>query len=398
MSGQWAIRMVMSLVLSGLCLPASANTTGPTGTSSATGTSGPADSGVVIGPVDLSTTEKRVSIALVLPLRSEILRQPAEVLRAGFQAAYERERDGITVNIVETGDSAQDILSGYKAASALNDVVVGPLSRSGVTAVVQNDAVTRPTIALTAPDTESGDVKLPPQLLVIGLSIEDEARQVADWAVNDIRKGKALVLYSPTAWQRRAAKAFEAHWQQRGRESELVELPANDGFLNGRNLLQLKKQVETEPPAMIFLALDARQARQVRAVMGKDIATYGTSQLNPTALTDRIVAERAGEMDGTRLLDIPWQLLADHPAVMSYPRLVVEADQKRNADHERLYALGIDAYRIAREVADGRTTVELDGVTGRLKAQFTPMQARFERVTQQAVYREGSVVSAAEAR
>ncbi|WP_420472830.1 penicillin-binding protein activator [Noviherbaspirillum sp. ST9] len=386
MSGQWAKLMVLGVVLSGLCLPARANTTG-------------AESGVVTSPVDLSTTEKTVSIALLLPIRSEILRVPSEVLRAGFQAAYERERGGITINIVETGDSAQDIVSGYKAASALNDVVVGPLSRTGVTAVVQSDAVAKPTIALTPPDpAENGEIKLPPQMLVIGLSIEEEARQVAEWALHDVKKGKALVLFTQAAWQRRAAKAFETQWQQRGREMEAIEVPANDGFLNGRSLLQLKKQVEADKPAILFLALDARQARQVRAVMGKDIALYGTSQLNPTALTDRVTAEPLAEMDGTRLLDIPWQLQPDHPAVMTYPRLVVEADQKRNADHERLYALGIDAYRIAREIADRHTNFELDGVTGKLKVRIDQGQARFERVTQQAVYREGSVVGVGEAR
>jgi uncharacterized protein len=386
MSGQWAKLMILGVVLSGLCLPARANTTA-------------AESGVVTSPVDLSTTEKTVSIALLLPLRSEILRVPSEVLRAGFQAAYERERGGITVNIVETGDSAQDIVSGYKAASALNDVVVGPLSRTGVTAVAQSDAVTRPTIALTPPDSaENGEIKLPPQMLVIGLSIEEEARQVAEWTLHDLKKGKALVLFTQAAWQRRAAKAFETQWQQRGRDVEAIEVPANDGFLNGRNLLQLKKQVETDKPALLFLALDARQARQVRAVMGKDMALYGTSQLNPTALTDRAAAERLAEMDGTRLLDIPWQLQPDHPAVMTYPRLVVDADQKRNADHERLYALGIDAYRIAREIAERHTSFELDGVTGKLKVRIDPGQARFERVTQQAVYREGSVVGVGEAR
>ena len=386
MSGQWAKLMVLGMVLSGLCLPARANTTAPEG-------------GAVTSPVDLSTTEKTVSIGLLLPLRSDILREPAEVLRAGFQAAYERERDGITINIVETGDSAQDILSGYKAASALNDVVVGPLSRTGVTAVAQSDAVAKPTIALTPPDTvDNAEIKLPPQMLVIALSIEEEARQVAEWALHDNRKGKALVLFTPTAWQRRAAKAFETHWQQRGREVEAVEVPANDGFLNGRNLLQLKKQVETDAPAVLFLALDARQARQVRAVMGKGLALYGTSQLNPIALTDRAVAERLGEMDGTRLLDIPWQLQADHPAVMTYPRLVVDADQKRNADHERLYALGIDAYRIAREIAGQHKNFEIDGVTGKLTVRIDQAQAQFERVTQQAVYQEGSVVSVGQAR
>jgi len=390
MSGRWVKLMMLATVLSGLCLPARANTT------PAPGTQG---SAAVPAPVDLSTTEKVISIALLLPLRSETLREPAEVLRAGFQAAYEREHQGITINLIETGDSPQDILSGYKAAAALNDVVVGPLSRTGVTAVVQSGDVGRPTIALTPPDNpDNADIRLPQQMLVMGLSIEEEAKQVAEWAARDGKQGPAVVLFTRTAWQRRAAKAFETQWQQQGREVEAIELAANDGFLNGRALLQLKKQFESDKPAVLFLALDARQARQVRAVMGKDIALYGTSQLNPFALSDRPVAERIVEMDGTRLLDIPWQLQPDHPAVMTYPRLVVDADRKRDADHERLYALGIDAYRVAREIALQHNSFEIDGVTGRLKVRFGQSQTHFERTVQQAVYREGSVVGVGSAR
>jgi outer membrane PBP1 activator LpoA protein len=229
----------------------------------------------------------------------------------------------------------------------------------------------------------------------MGLSIEDEARQVADWACKEHPAAKAVVLLTKTAWQRRAAKAFESQWQQRGLQVDTIELLANDGFLNGRELLQLKKQLPTETPAVLFTALDARQARQVRAVLGKSVSLYGTSQLNPIALSDRSTAERAVELDGTRLLDIPWQLQEDHPAVMAYQRQIVDAEQERSADLERLYALGIDAYRVARAIAARRTSFELDGVTGRLSVRFGDASARFERVAQQAVYRDGGVVPAA---
>jgi outer membrane PBP1 activator LpoA protein len=399
MLGQWAKLVLLGSVIGGLCLPAHANTT-PAGAPEAIAPPVKlAQSAVVTAPVDLGTTQRLFSIALLLPLRSDTLREASEVLRAGFQAAYGREHDGIAINIVETGDSPQDILSGYKVASALNDIVVGPLSRTGVTAVAQSGAVSKPTIALTHPDNpDNAELRLPPQMLVMGLSIEDEARQVADWAGRDVLSGKAFVLFTRTAWQRRAAKAFETQWLHQGFAAEPVELAAVDGFLNGRALLQLKKQVETDKPAVLFLALDSYQARQVRAVVGKDIALYGTSQLNPLALPDWSGAERIVEMDGTRLLDIPWQLQADHPAVMVYPRLIVNADQKRNVDLERLYALGIDAYRVAREIAGQHTSFELDGVTGRLTVRFDNTPAYFERITQQAVYRDGNVVMVGNAR
>jgi len=111
-------------------------------------------------------------------------------------------------------------------------------------------------------------------------------------------------------------------------------------------------------------------------------------------LSARHDGERLADLDGIRLLDIPWQLQADHPAVMVYPRLVVDADQQRSADLERLYALGIDAYRVARDIANGQTRFELDGVTGRLRVRFDTEPPRFERIAEQAIYRDGGVVPA----
>jgi uncharacterized protein len=379
MVGRLAKTVLLGCVLNGLCLPVQANTTIPDMAAQPQAADGPAAT---------------ANIALLLPLRSETLREAAEVVRAGFQAAYEHEQDGIAIDIIETGDAPEEILAAYRNASEQHDIVVGPLSRTGVTAVVQSGALSKPTIALTSPESPgSADAKLPPRLLVIGLSIEEEARQVAIWAAREkpVSK-KALVLFTQSAWQRRAAKAFETQWQQQGREAEAIEMAANDGFLNGRALLQLKKQIQSDGPVVLFLSLDARQARQVRAIMGSHVRLYGTSQLNPYTLSDWDKGERSSDMDGTRLLDIPWQLQPDHPAVMVYPRLIVNADQQRSADLERLYALGIDAYRVAREIAARHTSFELDGVTGKLSVRFGKANTHFERTAQQAVYREGGVV------
>jgi hypothetical protein len=398
---QWRKAIALGTLLGGLCLSAHANTTAAESTAQTVGTQ-PVT--VETFAVDLSTTERIARIALLLPLQSDTLRAAAEAVRAGFHAAHEREPQGIVVRVVETGDAAQEVLSSYKAAGAESDIVVGPLSRSAVTTLIQNGAVDRPTIALAQPDIPGAadgaptQHSLPSQLLLVGLSIEDEARQIANWADAEHAKGNAFVLYTASAWQRRAANAFEAQWRQSGREAVLIELPANDGFLNGRALLELKAKMQSGPPALMFLALDARQARQVRAILGDAMPLYGTSQINPVALPDRHSADRSADMDGVRLLDIPWQLNADHPAVMVYPRLIVDAGQQRSADLERLYALGIDAYRVAHNIAAGKTSFEIDGVTGKLAVHYDGEQPQFERTIDQAVYRDGGVVFAAAVR
>ncbi|MFC7518759.1 penicillin-binding protein activator [Herbaspirillum sp. GCM10030257] len=399
MLSQMARAGVLIAVLSGFCLPLAANTTVAEAALLATPvpvTGKP----LIIAQTDLSIPReapvyiapRQVRIGLLLPLQSQVLGPIAEAVRAGVQAAYEREPEGVEVSVVDSGEAPQDVLTRYQEAATMNDIVVGPLTRTGVAAVAQSGSILKPTIALAQPESASdAPVTLPPQMLVMGLSIEDEARQVATWAARDNPGATAIVLHTGTAWQRRAASAFEAQWQKNGKDVQLIELPSNDGFLNGRSLLQLKKDVPPDRPIILFAALDARQARQVHAVMGNAVTMYGTSQINPYTLTDRMANERAPDMDGTRLLDMPWQLEPDHPAVMVYPRLVVAADQRRTADMERFYALGIDAYRVARELALQNDQFQIDGVTGKLIVQFDGNTAHIDRVAQRAVYRDGSV-------
>jgi len=57
---------------------------------------------------------------------------------------------------------------------------------------------------------------------------------------------------------------------------------------------------------------------------------------------------------------------------------------------ERLYALGVDAFRVAREIAlHPGTRFRLDGVTGQLTVDFGQGPSYFERTEQPAVYKNG---------
>ena len=63
--------------------------------------------------------------------------------------------------------------------------------------------------------------------------------------------------------------------------------------------------------------------------------------------------------------DMPWLHQPDHAAAMVYPRPA----SALSADLERLYALGIDAFRVAQEMIKARTDFEIDGVTGNLQVR-----------------------------
>lgn len=391
---------MLAWMLGGFCLPLSANTTAAVDAAPPAAATHEHTPPVQLAQTDLSISRnpptlpqpKSLQIALFLPISSELFRQAADAVRAGVQAAHEQEPDGVDMHVVDSGDAALDVAERYRIAAEQADLVIGPLSRSAVAAVAQAGNIDKPTIALAAPEVQAdAPLPMPPRLLVLGLAIEDEARQIADWAGRDHRGGRAVVLHAGAPWQRRAAKAFEQHWQRQRRSVQTIELAAAGGFLNGRTLLQLKKDLAGEP-VVIFAALDAQQARQARAVIGPQAPLYGTSQLNPVPVSSRDSAERMTDMDGVRLLDLPWQLDPEHPAVSLYFRPAAAGGPSGNADMDRLYALGIDAYRVAREVAAQQSEFELDGVTGRLLVQMGTQQASLQRMVERAVYRNGIAV------
>ncbi|HEX2604886.1 MAG TPA: penicillin-binding protein activator [Oxalicibacterium sp.] len=337
---------------------------------------------------EVSAAQPSVRIALLLPGR--MLVQVSDAVRAGFMAAHAQQPDNIVINTIDTSDAPDDVLAGYQQAVQDNDIVVGPLTRSGAVAIAQQHAVVKPTIALTQLNAVGEpEIATPANMLPIGLSLEDEARQIADWTG---KKGaSALVVSTNAAWQRRTAGAFAIQWRSRGLEADLLQLSLTDGYFDANGLLQLKKRLQTEKPSLLFVALDATQAAQLRAAVGNEVAMVGTSQLNPLTLESWAAAEPVTAMNGVRLVDIPWQLQPDHAAVMAYPRQSEGGEQRRNADLERLYALGIDAYRVARNIAAQQTDFKLDGVTGNLDIHFGGGTPKFERAELPAVYRDGKV-------
>lgn len=329
-------------------------------------------------------------IALLLPLQSEALREMAEAVRAGFTAAQKADRDpGIFVQVIQTNDNPRDILAAYSATAPSNDVLVGPATRSSVTALANSGLVSRPTLALAQPDE---GVRLPSQLLSMGISLEEEARQVAAWAASEGRTQRAFVITTNAAWQRRVARSFMQEVNLRGGKAVLVDVVTAGAYLDPNNLVVLRNRLKEEQPSMIFMALDAAQARQVREAIGTEIPQFGTSQVNPLPYQAGEEVERVPFMEGLRLVDMPWQLQPDHTAVMVYPRVAQAPGQRRTANVERFYALGIDAYRLAKEIGRGRTSFDLDGVTGHLLVYFGGNVSRVERVSVPAAFRDGVVV------
>ena len=295
-------------------------------------------------------TALAVDIALLLPTGSDAFARAAESVRAGFLEAARKQRPPVSIRLYPVKDDPQSVIDAYrKAVIAGARLIVGPLTRSGVTALASNgDVITVPTLALNAPE---GGAQYPGGLYSLSLQIETEAHQIAQLALNEGRR-KALTVTEQTPLGRRMRDAFVEAFQKGGgaRAADYPYPTDNTGFE------QLRQAAGSGEADMVFLALDVTRARLARPQLAP-LPAYGTSQLNPG--TKGLAGP---DLDDVRFVDMPWMLQPDHSAVMAYSR----ESARQPDDLERLYALGVDAYRVSHELLAGNRNFELDGVTGRL--------------------------------
>jgi uncharacterized protein len=290
-------------------------------------------------------------IALLLPLESPSFARHAEAVRNGFLAAAKVQGSApLPLRIYGVGDDERSAVESYRRALENGArLVVGPLTRNGVSAVADSALVIVPTIALNVPDRAVAGQR---DLYVLSLHAESEARQVAQLAWQE-GKQNAITLHVGSPLLKRIHQAFVEEFTRLG-----GKIVAEYAFSSEQaELARIKQAAGMGVADMAFLALDYRRARLARAYLGV-LALYATSHVYPG---------NTGPLGGfdlanIRFLDMPWLLQPDHPAVMIYPR-----QDYRDPDLDRLYALGIDAFRVAQEMLSGKPVTTLDGVIGRLR-------------------------------
>lgn len=306
-------------------------------------------------------------IALLLPLKSAVFGQAAEAVQGGFLAAASNQSQLLPIKVYGCTDESTDIVALYQFAVASGArAVVGPLTRNGVTTLAGNTNISVPTLALNTAEARSAE-----KLYFFGLSGEAEARQVAQIA-KAAKLNNAIIIQDGAPLSLRLAQAFSEAWRAQGgsiaKQIEYADDPA----------------VLTELPLalgnMVFLATSVARAHLLRPYIDSSLPVYATSQLfngNADTLANH-------DLKDVHFVDMPWLLQLDHPAVMIYPR----AEPPLEPDMERLYALGIDAYRLVLLLLDDstRNALPLDGVTGRIQPGD---DHRFQRTAVPAVFKQG---------
>ena len=345
-------------------------------------------------------------IALILPLKSPSsgLVLSASAVQQGFMAAASNQSRDLPVRVYSSVDESRDVIEHYRQAIANGALAVaGPLTRPGVTLLAGYPGISVPTLALNLTEQKSDSNKL----YFFGLVPETEARQVAQFAYN-AKLRDATIINTGTALAKRLSIAFADEWKKLGGNvTAEVLYKENDDPAVLLNLPTAPWLVEPTPPSPItiisesgeittvapkrigpppvapgnvaFLASDNNLARLIRPYLNPTLPVYGTSQIfniQSDTLTNY-------DLNDIRFVDMPWLLQPDHAAVMVYPRPASPMD----SDKERLYAYGIDAYRILNILINNKLrTLPLDGVTGRIRLSETNL---FQREAVPALFRYG---------
>ena len=309
-------------------------------------------------------------IALLLPLHSTIFASAAEAVQQGFFAAANYKSQLLPVHVYSDFDENSNVVTAYRQAIANGArAVVGPLTRNGVSALAAEKDIPVPTLALNIVEGQFA-----PQLYFFGMAVEAEARQVAQLAKQH-GLHQAIIITTHTQLSQRMQAAFEEEWTgpannvDRGilREIEYTDDPAVFADIAGIT------------DTMVFLAADAEKARLIRPYLPNKLPVYATSQIfvgNDNILTNY-------DLNGIRFVDMPWLLQPDHPAVMIYPR----ANPPLSADRERLYALGIDSFRLIQLMLANKinAALPLDGVSGQIQLS----DHNFQHMAIPAVFAQG---------
>lgn len=333
-------------------------------------------------------SQRHGQIALLLPFDS-VYADVARSIRDGFIASwYQDSAERPELRIYDTGTT--DIVNVYnQAVSDGAELVVGPLRKETLAALLEQGQISVPTLALNyykgnPAVVQSINSDRLPSLYQFSLAPEDEARQVAERAWFDGHT-RALALTPANEWGDRIYQAFLYRFEELGGEvlKRVNYVPGeHQQFANAVETLlsvdksesRYREQRDQEHTAglhqgadFIMLAGYPPAGRQVGPQLqfyyAGDMPVYSTSHI-----FDGVVDRYAdADMNGFIFADMPWIIDPDRQHSTLY-RTIERYWPDGMSSNPRLYAFGIDAYRLSSQLSrmaiDPR--LQIDGASGQL--------------------------------
>jgi outer membrane PBP1 activator LpoA protein len=307
-------------------------------------------------------------IALVLPLETPAYARAADAVRLGFLAAADVA--GMRDKVIVIGHRDDGVVPAFDAARDRGaTVIVGPLVRDDLKTLAIAGGEWPKTIALNQLEDATA---LPANTWSLALTVESDARVLARRALRDGVKAIDIVE-GESPLMRRMASAFASEWTTGGGAPPAGYAidPSPD------SLIALRKSLTKALPDAVVLALDGERAAQVKPYVSVPAYASGLTFERPPPAVAR-------DLDDVRVVDIPLILTPDAPELARLPRR-----ELASAALTRLYALGLDAFRVAEAFMDvPPERLEFDGAIGHL----TLDGRQFLREGRLGVYRDGQLV------
>jgi outer membrane PBP1 activator LpoA protein len=309
-------------------------------------------------------------IALILPLDVAEYERAASAVRDGFMDAAAAA--GATGNCLVIAYGPDGVISAFEAARAKGvRVAVGPLVRDDLKTLAISHADLPWTLALNQLDDGS---RLPAAIYSFPLSVESDGRMLADRA--HARGAHSIdVIEGDSPLMKRLASAFAMRWTESGGAPPLAfRFDAAPEALSG-----LRRTITRSTPDAVLLAVNGDRAALLKPFIG-GIDAYASG-----LVFERPSPAVARDLDGVRVVEIPYLLTPDAPEFAPFSRRSFDS-----AALARLYSLGLDAFRIAASFRNGPPEqFELVGATGHITLGTGRLFAREGRL---AVYRDRELV------
>jgi outer membrane PBP1 activator LpoA protein len=291
------------------------------------------------------------------------LKNVAEAIEDGFlYAYYQDQKVKPALELIDVSSDPQQFFLQYNQAIQNGaDFIVGPLNKKLVNALQLSGTLKTPTLTLNYADDDSRGIN---NLYQFGLRPEDEAEQVADYALNSNRY-HAITLTPDTTLGDRLQRAFTQRFEKHGGQVvDQARYPSrkNDYSPSIKQLLNInssnrrhsildkvtRHKSEFTPRRrqdidMIFIAGNPRQARLIKPQLkfhhAIDLPVYATSSI-ASSISD---PDADRDLNGILFIDTPWTLNnTRNPDFAAINKLW----PKRSERYARFFALGIDAYKL----------------------------------------------------
>ena len=259
-----------------------------------------------------------------------------DAVKDGIEAAYNADGSGNRPALDYRGSGGGRYDSGIDAGA---DLVIGPLQKDEVSALARRSSLPVPTLALNRTGGGSTD-----NLYQFSLAPEDEAINAANYAwASNLRS--AAMLYPQGPWGDRMADAFRSRWRTLGgRNAGQKAYRPGDRSYDGDVAALL---ADGNADVVFMVATGADVARLYGALQDADarLPVVATSHVYDGDFNPN----RDASLSGLYFVDIPWLLDQERSDALSRKALR-EKLPNASGPLARLYAMGIDAYRLAPRI------------------------------------------------